>query len=78
MRRDIADTAFIREMQATIDQYPPGAERDKAQRKLDRVVDRLRALPARVALQAPFADRAEAHGVLSDEIARVIAAIDDE
>jgi hypothetical protein len=76
--RDITDTPFVREMQATIDQFPAGPEREMAQRKLDKIVARLEELPARVALQGPFADRDDAHAVLSDEIARIIAAIDDE
>lgn len=78
MRRDITDTAFIREIQTAIDQIPAGPERDRAQAKLDLVVERLRALPARVALQGPFADRDEAFGVLTEEVARVIAAIDED
>jgi hypothetical protein len=76
--RNIADTPMIRELQDYVDRCRSGPERDAAQRKLDKFVARLRALPGRVALQGPFADRDEAHGVLTEEITRVIAAIDED
>jgi hypothetical protein len=41
----------LRSMRALIDTLPPGEGRDKMQRRFDRVVDRIAAVPARVMLQ---------------------------
>jgi hypothetical protein len=63
-------------MQATIDLCRSGAERDMLQGQLDRVTERVRELPRRVAAAGPFKNRDEAHAALTREIALVIAAID--
>jgi signal transduction histidine kinase len=66
----------IREIKALLAEMPPGPERDQRRGQLDRLAERLRALPRKVADQGPFKTRAEAHAVLTKEIAFVVAALD--
>jgi hypothetical protein len=69
--------AIIREWKMLIAALPAGPERDQRQGQLDRMAERLRALPRKVADQGPFATRDEAHAVLTKEFAYVVAAIDE-
>jgi hypothetical protein len=66
----------IREIRLTLAALPAGSERDELQGRFNRVTERLRALPKRVADQGPFATPAEAHAVLAKEVAYIVAAID--
>lgn len=68
--------AMLREMRALLAACPPGPVHDQLQGRFDRVSERLRALPRRVALRGPFKTRDEAHAVLTEEVAHVISAID--
>jgi hypothetical protein len=63
----------IRELKAALARMPAGAERDQRSGQLDRLAERLRALPRKVADQGPFATPAEAHAVLTKEVAFVAA-----
>jgi hypothetical protein len=67
---------MIRNMRLMLEAYEQGPVRDQLQGRFDRMSERLRALPRRVADQGPFADRDEAQAVLTKEFAYVVAAID--
>jgi hypothetical protein len=66
----------IRQMKTLLAEMPPGPERDQRGGQLDRLAERLRALPRKVADQGPFRSAAEAHAVLTKEITHVLAAFD--
>jgi hypothetical protein len=68
--------SLLREMKQVIAAYPQGPERDQLQGRFDRACDRLRELPARVALRAQLKSRDEVFAVLTEECAYVVAALD--
>jgi hypothetical protein len=59
-----------------IRRMPRGAARDNRQRRFDAMVERLKTLPKRVALQAPFADCDDAASVLETEMEWVLSAFE--
>jgi len=67
---------MIRSLRLMLEACGQGPVRDQLQGRFDRMSERLRALPRRVADQGPFADRDEAQAVLTKEFAYVVAAID--
>ena len=74
--QELRDTNLIKHAQKLLNTCEQGPVRDQQQGRLDRFIERLAALPKKVANQGPFKTREESAAVLKKEFAFVIAAID--